>query len=291
MKQNLVALVGTGTIAQGIALTLARNAMDVIMYDDSQEALDGAREGIANSIDREIDKWGMTESEKRASLSRIETTTVKADLAEASVFFESKGVKLEEKRELMAKLDNLSDDEALLIMTTTTIGVTEVSQVLKQPDRLIGLHFLHPVYKVPVVEVVKGLHTSAQTVDETRALLNDLDREYIEVFEYPGYVTTRVILPLLNEAMHVLMEGLATADDIDKAIRLGFDLSMGPLALSDFIGLDTLLGWMESLHRELGEPKYRACPLLRRMVREQKLGVKTGQGFFKYDKDGKRVFA
>ncbi len=291
MKQNLVALVGTGTIAQGIALTLARNAMDVIMYDDSQEALDSALEGIANSIDREIDKWGMTESEKRASLSRIETTTVKADLAQASVFFESKGVKLEEKRELMAKLDNLSDDEALLIMTTTTIGVTEVSQVLKQPDRLIGLHFLHPVYKVPVVEVVKGLHTSTQTVDETRALLSDLDREYIEVFEYPGYVTTRVILPLLNEAMHVLMEGLATADDIDKAIRLGFDLSMGPLALSDFIGLDTLLGWMESLHRELGEPKYRACPLLRRMVREQKLGVKTGQGFFKYDKDGKRVYA
>ncbi len=291
MKQNLVALVGTGTIAQGIALTLARHALDVIMYDDSQQALDSALEGIANSIDREIDKWGMTESEKRASLSRIDTTTVKADLAQASVFFESKGVKLEEKRELMAKLDNLSDDEALLIMTTTTIGVTEVSQVLKQPDRLIGLHFLHPVYKVPVVEVVKGLHTSAQTVDETRALLSDLDREYIEVFEYPGYVTTRVILPLLNEAMHVLMEGLATADDIDKAIRLGFDLSMGPLALSDFIGLDTLLGWMESLHRELGEPKYRACPLLRRMVREQKLGVKTGEGFFKYDKDGKRVYA
>jgi len=291
MKQNLVALVGTGTIAQGIALTLARNALDVIMYDDNQQALDSALEGIANSIDREIDKWGMTESEKRASLSRIDTTTVKADLARASVFFESKGVKLEEKRELMAKLDNLSDDEALLIMTTTTIGVTEVSQVLKQPDRLIGLHFLHPVYKVPVVEVVKGLHTSAQTVDETRQLLNDLDREYIEVFEYPGYVTTRVILPLLNEAMHVLMEGLATADDIDKAIRLGFDLSMGPLALSDFIGLDTLLGWMESLHRELGEPKYRACPLLRRMVREQKLGVKTGQGFFTYDKDGKRVYA
>lgn len=291
MKQNLVALVGTGTIAQGIALTLARNALDVIMYDDDQQALDGALEGIANSIDREIDKWGMTESEKRASLSRIDTTTVKADLAQASVLFESKGVTLEEKRQLMAKLDNLSDDEALLIMTTTTISVTEVSKLLKQPDRLIGLHFLHPVYKVPVVEVVKGLHTSTQTVDETRVLLNNLDREYIEVFEYPGYVTTRVILPLLNEAMHVLMEGLATADDIDKAIRLGFDLSMGPLALSDFIGLDTLLGWMESLHRELGESKYRACPLLRRLVREQKLGVKTGEGFFKYGKDGKRVYA
>ncbi len=291
MKQNLVALVGTGTIAQGIALTLARSALDVIVYDDNQAALDSALEGIAFSIDREIDKWGMTEGEKRSALSRIETTTVKADLAQASVFFEAKGERLEEKRDLLGKLDNISDEDALLIMTTTTISVTEVAKVLENPGRLIGLHFLHPVYKVPVVEVVKGLHTTLETVNQTRDLLSELDREYIEVFEYPGYVTTRVILPLLNEAMHVYMEGLATANDIDKAIRLGFDLSMGPLALSDFIGLDTVLGWMESLHRELGEPKYRPCPLLRRMVREQKLGMQAGQGFFKYDKEGKRVTA
>jgi len=289
MKQNLMALVGTGTIAQGIALTLARNALDVIIYDDDRAELERAREGIAFAIDREIDKWGMTEGEKRAALSRISTTTVKADLAHASVFFESKGTTLEEKQKYLQMLDQVSDDEALLIMTTTTISVTESAQFLKEPGRLIGLHFLHPVYKVPVVEVVKGLHTTKETVERTRSLLDELDRQYIEVFEYPGYVTTRVILPLLNEAMHVYMEGLATAEDIDKAIRLGFDLSMGPLALADFIGLDTVLGWMESLFHELGEAKYRPCPMLRRLVREQKLGMKTGEGFFRYDEEGRRV--
>ncbi len=289
MKQNLVAILGTGTIAQGIAMTVARTSLDVIMYDETEENLKEALKGIEFSIDREIEKWGMTESEKRAVLSRIETTTVKADLANAAVFFESKGKTEEEKKDLMSNIDFISDSEALLIMTTTTISVTEVSKVLRDPSRLIGLHFIHPVYKVPIVEVVKGLKTSPSTVKKTKKFLSDLGREYIEVFEYPGYVTTRVILPLLNEAMHVLMEGLATAEDIDKAIRLGFDMSMGPLALADFIGLDYVLEWLESLFKELGEAKFRPCPLLRKLVREEKLGVKSGEGFFKYDKEGKRV--
>ncbi len=289
MKQNLVAILGTGTIAQGIAMTVARNALDVIMYDESEENLKEALKGIEFAIDREIEKWGMTESEKRAVLSRIETTTVKADLANAAIFFESKGKTEEEKKELISNLDFISDSDALLIMTTTTISVTEVSKVLRDPSRLIGLHFIHPVYKVPIVEVVKGLKTSKETVLRTKQFLSDLGREYIEVFEYPGYVTTRVILPLLNEAMHVLMEGLASAEDIDKAIRLGYDMSMGPLALADYIGLDYILEWLESLFKELGEPKFRPCPLLRKLVREEKLGIKTGEGFFKYDKEGKRV--
>ncbi len=289
MKQNLVAILGTGTIAQGIAMTVARNALDVIIYDESEDNLKEALKGIEFSIDREIEKWGMTESEKRAVLSRIETTTVKADLANAAIFFESKGKTEEEKKELISNLDFISDSDALLIMTTTTISVTEVSKVLRDPSRLIGLHFIHPVYKVPIVEVVKGLKTSPQTVERTKQFLSDLGREYIEVFEYPGYVTTRVILPLLNEAMHVLMEGLASAEDIDKAIRLGYDMSMGPLALADFIGLDYVLEWLESLFKELGEAKFRPCPLLRKLVREEKLGLKTGEGFFKYDKEGKRV--
>lgn len=289
MKQNLVAILGTGTIAQGIAMTVARNALDVIMYDENEENLEEALKGIEFSIDREIEKWGMTESEKRAVLSRIETTTVKADLANAAIFFESKGKSEEEKKELISNLDFISDSDALLIMTTTTISVTEVSKILRDPSRLIGLHFIHPVYKVPIVEVVKGLKTSPKTVERTKQFLSDLGREYIEVFEYPGYVTTRVILPLLNEAMHVLMEGLASAEDIDKAIRLGYDMSMGPLALADYIGLDYVLEWLESLFKELGEAKFRPCPLLRKLVREEKLGLKTGEGFFKYDKEGKRV--
>ncbi len=289
MKQNLVAILGTGTIAQGIAMTVARTALDVILYDEKEENLTEALKGIEFAIDREIEKWGMTESEKRAVLSRIDTTTVKADLANAAIFFESKGKTEEEKKELISNLDFISDPEALLIMTTTTISVTEVSKILRDPSRLIGLHFIHPVYKVPIVEVVKGLKTSKETVIKTKEFLSELGREYIEVFEYPGYVTTRVILPLLNEAMHVLMEGLATAEDIDKAIRLGYDMSMGPLALADYIGLDYVLEWLESLFKELGEAKFRPCPLLRKLVREEKLGLKTGEGFFKYDKEGKRV--
>ena len=289
MKQNLVAILGTGTIAQGIAMTVARNALDVIIYDENEENLQEALKGIEFSIDREIEKWGMTESEKRAVLSRVELTTVKADLANAAIFFESKGKSEKEKKDLISNLDFISDSDALLIMTTTTISVTEVSKVLRDPSRLIGLHFIHPVYKVPIVEVVKGLKTSSTTVEKTKHFLSDLGREYIEVFEYPGYVTTRVILPLLNEAMHVLMEGLASAEDIDKAIRLGYDMSMGPLALADYIGLDYVLEWLESLFKELGEAKFRPCPLLRKLVREEKLGLKSGEGFFKYDNEGKKV--
>jgi 3-hydroxybutyryl-CoA dehydrogenase len=289
MKNNLIAIIGSGTIAQGLAMTVARNSLDVVLYDRTEQALKTAIEEIEFSIDREIEKWGMTESEKRATLSRIETTTVKADLAPASVFFESKGTTEREKLDLMRTIDMVSDDDALLIMTTTTISVSEVAKAIRNPGRLIGLHFLHPVYKVPIVEVIKGIDTKPSVVEETKKLLTVLGREYIEVFEYPGYVTTRVILPLLNEAMHVLMEELATAEDIDKAMHLGFDLSMGPLSLADYMGLDTVLNWMDSLFKELGEAKYRPCPLLRKLVRERKLGVKTREGFFKYNKEGKKV--
>jgi len=289
MKNNLIAIIGSGTIAQGLAIAIARNSLDVVLYDRTEQALKYAVSEIEFSIDREIEKWGMTESEKRATLSRIETTTVKADLAMASVFFESKGTTEQEKMDLMRTIDMVSDDDALLIMTTTTISVTEVAKSIRNPNRLIGLHFLHPVYKIPIVEVIKGIDTNQQVVEDTKKLLTILGREYIEVFEYPGYVTTRVILPLLNEAMHVYMEELATAEDIDKAMHLGFDLSMGPLSLADYIGLDTVLNWMDSLFKELGEAKYRPCPILRKLVRERKLGMKSREGFFKYNKEGKKV--
>ncbi|HVO74824.1 MAG TPA: 3-hydroxyacyl-CoA dehydrogenase family protein, partial [Ignavibacteriaceae bacterium] len=155
--------------------------------------------------------------------------------------------------------------------------------------KIIGMHFLNPVPKVPVVELVKGLHTSNETVEKVKAFAARIGKTPVEVYEYPGFVTTRAIVPLLNEAMYILMEGVATAKDIDTAMKLGYNFSYGPLEMADMMGLDEVLAWMETLWKTLGEPRYRACPILRKLVRERKLGRKTGEGFYKYDNNGKIV--
>ena len=193
---------------------------------------------------------------------------------------------LELKTSIFQELDRACPPEDILASNTSALSVTEIAARTKRPDRVIGLHFLAPVPTVPLVEVVRGLSTSDATFAHSMDFVRLIGKTGIEVFEYPGYVTTRVILPFLNEAMYVVMEGVATAEAVDTSMRLGYGLPVGPLALADRMGLDEVMRWMQHLFDELGDVKYRPCPLLRKMIRAGKLGVKSGAGFFEYDEDG-----
>jgi len=282
-------VLGAGTMGQRIAHAAAQKGMDILLLDVSKEALDGAIASITETLDHEIEKWALTASEKKAVLSRIKGSIEFNDVTDQIYFIEAIPESIELKQNLFRELETHCIPEAILITNTSTLSITELASATKRPDKVIGMHFLNPVPKVSVVEIVRGVHTSDDTYHKALALASKLERSAIEVFESPGYVTTRVIMPMVNEAVQVLMEGVASAEDIDTAIRLGYELNNGPLAMADKIGLDTVLKWLDTLFRDLGDTKYRPCPLIRMMVRAGFLGVKTGQGFFKYDEDGKMM--
>jgi 3-hydroxybutyryl-CoA dehydrogenase len=239
-------------------------------------------------MDLEIKRWGKTTSEKRAVMSRIRGTTSIAELKECDIVIEAVDENSELKRQLIEGFYTVGKESAVFISNTATLSLTKLAAGAKQSERIIGMHFLNPVAQVQLVEIVRAMKTSDETFKFVQAFAKRIGKTPVEVFEYPGFVTTRTILPMLNEAMHVLMEGIAKPEDIDTAMRLGYQMTTGPLEMADSMGLDEVLMWMETLFHELGEPRYRPCPLLRRMVRERKLGKKVGEGFFKYNEDGKR---
>jgi len=280
-----IVIVGGGIMGQGIAQTAARKGLEVLLVEVDEEALRHALEGISETLDREIEKWALTASEKKGILSRIKGTVNYSDITDQVFLIEAVPERLDLKQALFHELEQHCVPEAILITNTSTLSITELASGTTRPDKVIGMHFLSPVPKVKVVELVRGVHTSTQTFQRSLQLASRLERSAIEVFESPGYVTTRVIVPMINEAIHVLMEGVASADDIDTALRLGYELNIGPLAMADRMGLDTLLTWLDTLFRDLGDQKYRPCPLLRMMVRAGLLGAKTGQGFFRYDEE------
>jgi 3-hydroxybutyryl-CoA dehydrogenase len=284
-----VGVIGLGMMGQGIAETVASAGINVIGIEKSEKALKGALDGLSKSMDVEIKRWSKTTADKRAVLSRIKGATALADLKSCEVVIEAVDENPDLKRQLIASFYGIAKPGAVFISNTATLSLTTLAQGSKHPDRIIGMHFLNPVPKVPLVEIVRGMQTSDETYNVVRAFAERIGKTPVEVFEYPGFITTRTILPMLNEAMHVLLEGIARAEDIDTAMKLGYGLPMGPLEMVDSMGLDEVLMWMETLFHELGEPRYRPCPLLRRMVRERKLGKKSGVGFFTYDAEGKRL--
>lgn len=289
MSFERIVVIGAGTMGQGIARTVAATGTDVILVDLTEEILEISMRSLSESLDREIERWGITVAEKKAILARIKTSIDINNVKKAGMVIEAIPDELHVKKDLFATIEELCPPETIFVSNTSTLSISELAAHTKRPDKVIGMHFLNPVHKIPLIEVVRGLKTSDETYRTIREFALKLDKTPVLVNEYPGYVTTRIIVPFLNEAMHVLMEGISTAEEIDEAMKLGFGFHMGPLALADMMGLDEVMSWMENLLSELSEHKYNPCPLLRKMVRAGQLGVKTRRGFFRYDEDGNRI--
>ncbi|MDZ7763942.1 MAG: 3-hydroxyacyl-CoA dehydrogenase NAD-binding domain-containing protein [Melioribacteraceae bacterium] len=284
-----VAIIGAGLMGQGIAQTVSAAGIDVLIVEKDETQLKRAQDTIKNTMKNEISRWAMTESEMKSILGRIKWSVDINEITDCDLIIEAVDENFQLKRLLFSKMDELADEETILVSNTSTLSLTKIAEVTNRKDKIIGMHFLNPVPKVPVVEVVKALETSEKTVAIIKNFAAKIGKTPVEVYEYPGFVTTRAIVPLLNEAMHILLEGVASANDIDTAMRLGYDFKVGPLEMADSMGLDEVLMWMEQLWGTLGEPRYRPCPILRKLVRERKLGRKTGEGFFKYDSEGKKI--
>ncbi|MCB2204330.1 3-hydroxybutyryl-CoA dehydrogenase [bacterium] len=284
-----VGLVGGGVMGRGLAQTLSSNGINVLIVEKDQNRATMCLDGLSENMDREIQRWAMTEGEKRALLSRIKVSTDINEIAGTDFVMEVVDEQFELKQDLLIRLDKLCAKETIIASNTSTLSLTKIARPVMSPGRIIGLHFANPVPKTPLCEIVRAFHTSDETFQATREFIQSIGKTTVEVYEYPGFITTRVIIPMVNEAMYILMEGVASAEDIDTAMRLAYNMPMGPLELADSMGLEELLAWMESMFQELGDSKYRPCPLLRRKVREQKYGKKVGEGFFRYDESGKRI--
>jgi len=282
-----VGIVGAGTMGQGIAIACGAAGLDVLVLERSPEAARQAMAGIVECLDNDIAKWRRTESEKKAILARVRLAEALGALEAAQLVVEAVPDDLELKVAIFRELDRVCPPEDVLATNTSALSVSEIAARTERPDRILGLHFLAPVPTVPLVELVRGLRTSEATFRAALEFVRLLGKTGIEVYEYPGYVTTRVILPFINEAMYVVMEGVATAEAVDTSMRLGYGMPLGPLALADRMGLDEVMRWMQHLFDELGDLKYRPCPLLRKMVRAGRVGVKAGGGFFDYDEHGR----
>lgn len=289
MSPKLVVLFGSGTMGQGLAHTIAKAGCEVIMIDSSEERLTAAQEKIGQALDAEIARWGLTSSEKKAILSRITISTDISQASKADLVIESIPEVMEEKRELFARLDVICPPDAILASNAASLPITEITAGLNRPERTIGLHFLNPVDKTSVVEVSRGLKTDDRTYQTILHFAGMLQKTPVTVFECPGFISTRIILPMINQAVKVLEEGTASCEDIDKTMKLGFGMNVGPMALADKVGVDALLFWMENLYQETFDQAFLPAKFLRKMVRSGLKGVKTGRGFFRYAEDGRRI--
>lgn len=290
MNFKKIGVIGGGTMGQGIAEMLAAKGLDVMLVEKNAERLDYSYDMIETSLDKQLEKWAITQAEKKLILSRIQKVTHFAELSSCDMVIETITEDLEAKQKVFNQLDQVCPSHIILASNTSTLSLTELASSTMYPERVIGMHFIHPVAKVDLVEIVRGLKTSDSTFEDTKAFVDEIvEKKGVMIYESPGFVTSRLICLFINEAMHVLQEGVASPEDIDDAMRIGYQFQHGPLEMADRFGLDSVLAALENMFREYGELKYRPSTILRKMVRAGQLGMKSGEGFFKYDKDGDRV--
>lgn len=280
---NNITVIGAGTMGNGIAHVFAQSGFDVTVVDISATALDKALATITRNLDRLIGKERITESDKAATLSRLNTSTdLEAGVAKADLVVEAATENVELKLKIFQQLDEAAPEGAVLATNTSSISITKIAAVTKRPDKVIGMHFMNPVPIMKLVEVIRGYATSDEVTRQIMDLSKKLGKVPVEVNDYPGFVANRILMPMINEAIYTLFEGVAGVSEIDTVMKLGMAHPMGPLQLADFIGLDVCLSILRVLHDGFGNPKYAPCPLLVNMVMAGKLGAKSGEGFYTY---------
>lgn len=282
MSINHVMVVGAGQMGSGIAQVFAQSGYQVKLNDVNEEALEKGFGFIEKILSKDVSKGKITEDEKIAILGRITTSSSLEDASECDLVVEAIVENMDVKKSVFQELDRIAPAHAILASNTSSLPITEIAAVTNRPEKVIGMHFMNPVPVMKLVEIIRGLATSDETYEAIKVTSEKLNKTSVEVNDFPGFVSNRILLPMINEAIYAVYEGVATPEDIDTVMKLGMNHPMGPLQLADFIGLDTCLFIMETLHDGLGDSKYRPCPLLRKYVKAGWLGKKAGRGFYQY---------